>query len=127
MPLRDVRDFVREHPGQLVFASRCFEEARMHADVAAGQGKGINVRVIDHEERECVSAVIGLGGYAMTDVVDVFGDLRVFDQLSAGADLMHDRTADLCLGTLRQGGVRRAAEVGQIDFCRAREKSQKSR
>jgi hypothetical protein len=90
----------------------------MHADVAAGQGKGINVRVIDHEERECVSAVIGLGGYAMTDVVDVFGDLRIFNHLAAAPNVSHDCAADLRFGTLCQDSVGGASHIRQSNVIR---------
>jgi hypothetical protein len=114
--LRHVRDFVRQDAGQLVFVSRCLEQGGMHADVTAGQREGVDVGIVDHEERERVFAVIGICGDAVTDFVHVFGNLRIFDQLAAGANIAHDRLAYSSLFRFRQDGIGRAAYVRQVDL-----------
>ena len=92
----------------------------MHADEAAGEGEGVDVRVIDHEELETLAAVIGLGGDAAADFIDVLGDQRILDDRAALAELRHDRAANLGLFRLGQHRVGRAAHVRQLDVVRAR-------
>jgi hypothetical protein len=50
VPLRDVRQLVRQHRGQLVGGGRQRDQAQVHAHVAAGQRKGVHAAVA-HEER----------------------------------------------------------------------------
>ena len=112
VPLGDVRDFMSEDTGELVLIAGRFDEPGVYADVTAGQRKCVDTRVVDDKESEIVVALVGLCGDAMPDLVDVFGDLRVFDNLAAAANILHDRAADLCLGRFGQQGVGRAAHVG---------------
>ena len=87
VPLRDVRDLVGQHAGEFVFIAGRIDQAGMHTDVAAGQGEGIDIGIVDDEEREALAAVVGLRGNAVAHFVDVLGDLRVFDDPPAKANL----------------------------------------
>ena len=49
VPLRDVRDFVRQHAGELRFVARGEHQPVVHADEAAGQRERVD-RVVAHEE-----------------------------------------------------------------------------
>ena len=51
----------------------------------------------------------------MADVVDVLGNLRVFDNHAAVSNFSHDRTADLCLGGFGQYGIRGTAHIRKLD------------
>ena len=58
VPLRDVRDFVRQHARELAFIL-CFEqEPRVDADITAGQCERIDRGVANHEEVEIVVAFL---------------------------------------------------------------------
>ena len=62
---------------------------------------------------------IGLRRNAVTNFIDVLGDLRVFDQGAAGTYLPHDRPSEPVLVVFGQRGICRAANIGQIDVgCR---------
>ena len=104
-----------QHAGQFVFVTSRLEQTGVHADEAAGQGEGIDIRVVDNEEREALAAVIGLCGDAAADFVDVLGDQRIFDDGAGLPDLRHDGAAESRLVGLRQDGIGRAAHVRQLD------------
>ena len=55
MLLRDVGDFMGQHPGQFGFRLCRQDEAAMHADITARQGKGIQRGVADGEKLEIPS------------------------------------------------------------------------
>jgi hypothetical protein len=57
MTLGDVRDFVRKYARQFVLIARGLEQSGMHADKAAGQGEGVDVRVVDDKKREALAAI----------------------------------------------------------------------
>ena len=120
MPLRNVGYFVCNDAREFVFASRGFEQARVHADVAAGQGEGINSLIIDGEERETVVAVVGLRDDAAADLVDVLGDQRILDNLSTAADIAHDHPPQPRFIAVGQDGIRRASHIRQIDVVGTR-------
>ena len=93
--LIDMGDFVGDDAGELVFVPGGLDQAGVHTDITAGEGERIDVRVVDDEERELVVAVVCLRGQTVPDVIDVLGDLRIFDDDAAGTDVAHDRPADL--------------------------------
>ncbi len=118
MALRDMRDFVGDDAGELIFVPGCIDQAGMNTDIASGHGKGIDTRVVHDEECEFVVAFVGLRRQAVADVIDVLGNLRVFDHLAAHANTAHDCTPDLRLLGLVQHGIGRAAHVGDVDIVR---------
>jgi hypothetical protein len=83
------------------------------ANVATGECKGVDVRVIDNEKGEILLAIVGLSSYAVPDFIDVLGDLRVFDNHTAASNVSHDRAPDLRFGVLRENSVSRAAHIRQ--------------
>jgi hypothetical protein len=87
----------------------------MNADVAAGKGERIDAWVINHKEREIMIAIIRLCRNAVADFIDVLGELWVFDDLSAEADIAHDRPPDLGFGRFVQNRVGRAAHVRYLN------------
>ena len=117
--LGDVGDLVCDDAGQLVLVSSGLDQARVHADVAAGQGEGVDVGVVHDEECERVVSVISLRGDAVADIVDVLGDLRIFDDCTAEANIAHDLPANLRLDRLGKHRVGGATHVRQLDIVRA--------
>ena len=115
VPLRNVRDLMRQYASQFIFAAGGLNEPCVHADIAAGQGKGIDARVIYNEKLEAVVPVVGLCRDAMTDLIDVFVDQWVFNDLTAHANLRHDRAPETVLFGFRQNRIGRAAHVRQLD------------
>ena len=61
---------------------------------------------------------------SMADLIHVLHDLRIFHQLSAGANLAHDGAAKLCFIVLGQNRISRAAKVWQVDLSRGHNRSQ---
>jgi hypothetical protein len=114
VPLRDVRNFVSQHTGQLALVLGLQEQAAVYADEAAGQREGVDAVVPDHEEVEALRAIVGLAGQPETQRADVLGDFRVLQDLVLVAQPAHDHAPDLVLVLQRQRGLRRAADVGQI-------------
>ena len=113
VPLRDVGDFVRDDSCEFVLVPGCLEKSRMHANVAAGQGKGVDSRVLHGEKRELVIAFVRLGRNPAADGVEVLGYQGIFHDLAAVADVAHDHAPDLSLGAVVENRVGRAAEIWQ--------------
>lgn len=90
----------------------------MNANVAAGEGECIDTRVVDHEKGEVVITVVCLRGNTVADIVDVFINLWIFDELPTHAYVAHDRATDLCLGGFAQNGIGRAAQIGNLNIVR---------
>ena len=101
--------------GKLIFISRCLDQACVDTDVAARQGECIYSGVIDDKKRKFMVTVICLHSNAVTDFVDVFSDLRIFDHHPTASDIAHDRTTNLRFGRLGQKRVRRATHIGEIN------------
>ena len=76
----DVCDLVGENSCEFIFAAAGCDEPGVYADVAAWQGKSINAGIVDYEEGEFLPAIIRIGGNTVTDVIDVFSDLRIINQ-----------------------------------------------
>ena len=113
--LRDVRDLVRQHAGELRFVARGEHQAVVHADEAAGQREGIDGVVAHEEELETLRRIArGLRDDARAERLQIFRGLGVFDDLAFVAQLAHDLQADVVLVVERQRGGGRAADVGQV-------------
>jgi hypothetical protein len=126
VPLGHVRDLVRKDTGEFVFIASCIEEPGVNTNESTWQREGIDRRVVDNEEREFVITVeICLSSNSMTNVVNVLRDLRIFDQLSTGANLAHDGATKLRFIVLGQYGIGRAAQIRQVDFGRRSARSQR--
>ncbi len=71
MFLHHVRNFVRQHPGQLRLIVEQVEQATRDHDVAAGRGEGVDsVRVDDAESPGQVRSLTA-GSDPVADIVDV--------------------------------------------------------
>ena len=113
--LGDVRDFVREHAGELRFVARGQHQSVVHADETAGQRERVDGVVAHEEELEALRGIAGgLGHDARAERLQVFGGFRVVDDLALVAQLPHDLQADAVLVVERQRRGGRAADVGQI-------------
>ena len=119
MALCHMGNLVRDHAREFILAAGGLDQPGVYTDIAAGQGKCVDVRVVHDEEREGVIAIVGLRRDAMPDVIDVLGNLSVFDDGAAQANIAHDLPPDLRLDRLREDSIRRAAHVGQLDVVRA--------
>ena len=113
VPLRDVRDFVREHACELRLVLREQDETGVDADVAAGQRKGVDLRVGHREELEVLLGVVRRRHEPVPELVQVVVDLRVLQIAALRADLADDRLADLAFLRGRERDLRRVAEIGQ--------------
>ena len=119
MTLRNVRDLVCQNAGKFVFIAGGLEQAGVHTDETAGEGKCIDIRVVDDEELEALGAVVDVGNDAATDFIDVLGNDRVFDDRSALSDLSHDCASEARFIRLGQHGICRASHVRQLDIVGA--------
>ncbi len=114
MALRDVRDLVRQHAGELRLVLGRGDEARVDADEAAGQREGVDRRVAYGEESEPVRALVRLAGEAQAEGLQVLVDLRVLDDLAGFAQLPDDHQPDLVLIGEGQRLARGCADVRQL-------------
>ena len=115
VPLRDVRDFVRQHAGELRLVARGQHQPVVHADEAAGQREGVDGVVAHEEELEALRGISGgLGDDARAERLQVLGGLRVVEDLALVAQLAHDLQADAVFVVERQRRGGGAADVGQV-------------
>ena len=73
VPLRHVRDLVREHSGELVLVVRREQQAGVHADIAAGQRERVDLVLFDEEEVKLEIAVVRVARDLAAERADVFG------------------------------------------------------
>ena len=114
MPLCDVRDFVGQDAGQFAFVLGRHQQARMHADIAARQGKRVDGLIVDDEELERKSPSCACRDQFLADVLDVFLDFRIGDDPIGHSQAVVDGPANLQFLVAGQHGVRRAANIRQI-------------
>jgi hypothetical protein len=129
VPLRHVRHLVPEHRGQLVAADGDGDQPEVHADEAAGQGKGVDARVA-HQERLPGEALVDVGrdvaepppgGHQrLPHRLQVLLQQGVVDVVRVGPDLAHDLVADLAFGADAEIGVVGIAEGRQVVLRRGR-------
>jgi hypothetical protein len=118
MALRNVRNLMREDAGELVFVAGGVEEARVDADVASGECEGIDVGIVDDEERKFLAAVVRLCRNPAADFIDVLGNHGVFDHKVRQAELCHDGPPDLRFVRFGQDRISGTAHVRQFDIAR---------
>lgn len=117
--LQDVADFVAHHARQLRFVLGEQDGGRVHPDVAAHEGEGVDGVVLHHEEIDVAAGSVGGGEQARAQRRDVVGDLGVVDVVLVDAHLAHDAVADRALlgvGQRRRRGVtqvRKALGIGR--------------
>ena len=106
MALRDVRQLVREHGGQLVARRRHGNQPKVDADEAARQRERIDAAFTDQEQLERITQVdvgANLAAQArgrkqrLPDRLQVLDQDRVVQVVGVTADLAHDLLADLAL------------------------------
>jgi hypothetical protein len=114
--LCNVRDLVGQHPREFVFVARGLQQPGVHADKAAGEGKGVDIRIVDDEELEALAAVVGVSRDPAANFVDVLGNERVLDDRSAESNLRHDCSPEPGFVRLGQHGIGRASHVRQLDI-----------
>jgi hypothetical protein len=113
VPLRDVRNLVRQHPGNLRLALRGEQQARVHPDIAAGQRKRVDLVVAYEKEIEFLPGIAALGHQPIAQRIDVVGRLHVVVILRIDADLPHDPVPEVALEQRRKGRLRHVSELGQ--------------
>ncbi len=118
VPLRHVRDFVRQHGRELGLVLREKDEAGVDADVAARQRESVDGGIRDGEELELLAVLGDRGDEAMPELVQVVVDLGILEVGAGGPDLAHDHFADLVLLPERDVGLRFLAEVRQCRSAR---------
>ena len=113
MPLRHVRDLVREHRRELRFALREQDEAGVDADIAARQRERVDGRIGHGEELEVLPALGNGGDEAVPELVQVVVDFGILEIGAGGADLPDDRFADPAFLPRGERRLRFLAEIGQ--------------
>jgi len=114
VPLRDVRDFVAQHPYELRFRLRRQEQARVHSDETTWQGERVDRAVLQREERE-IHARIRTDRYQpIADPVEVVRDVRIIEIGRRRTYLTHDPVADRTLLAERKRRLGRIAQFGKI-------------
>ena len=109
-------NFVRKHTCKLVLIARGIDQARMHADVPSREGKCVDSWIINHEKREFMLTVICLGSDAMTDFVNVFVDLWIFNDLTTASNVAHYCPANLRFRRFAENRVGRTAQVRNLNI-----------
>jgi hypothetical protein len=110
-----VRDFVREHSGELRFVARGEHEPIVDADEAARQRERIDGGIAHVEELEALRGIArGLRDDARAERLQVFRGFRVLEDLAFLAQLAHYLQADAVLVVERQRGGGGAADVGKV-------------
>ncbi len=112
--LRDVGQLVRHDAGQLAFAAHRGQQARVDAEVAAGQGEGVDARVADHEHGELGRLGLGRRHQAPGQRRDVIADFGVLEDVVMRIQLRGDARADLFLLGRRQRHVGGLADARQV-------------
>jgi len=105
--VRELRQLVRQHRGELVAVERHGDEAEVHADEAAGQREGIH-RAVAHEEDFPGKEALGVGVDVATRARRLHQRLpqrfhvglqhRVVEPIGVAARLAHDLLAQAPLG-----------------------------
>jgi hypothetical protein len=114
--LRDMRDFVAQHRGEFVLGFRGQDETTVHADVAAGAGKGVQRRVDHHEKAETRPRIAGAARQALAEAIDIADYQRVIQHWHRLAYLAHEGDADALLKLCRQETAARVAHFGQCNL-----------
>ena len=87
MPLRHVGDFVRHDRGQFALIIGIAEQGRVEDHIAAEEGEGVDLVVINQVEVERGAHRIRMRDQTHAQPVDVLHQQRVVDQRRAAAQL----------------------------------------
>ena len=87
MPLRHVGDFVRHDRGQFALVIRVAEQGGVEDHIAAEEGEGVDLVVINQIEVERGTHRVGVSHQTHTQPVDILHQQRVVDQRRATAQL----------------------------------------
>jgi hypothetical protein len=117
--LGDVGDLVAEHGGHLVLGLGRQHQARVHADVAAQRGEGVDAAVLHHEEGEGLLGVVAGRGQAVAGGLQPALDQRVLQHVAVVAQLGQEHASVLRLLRRTQHGAGRGPDVGQPAFLGA--------
>ena len=107
-----MRNFVCHDAGKFTFILCREKQSRVHSDVAARKGKGIDGRVIHDEKLKLKISILCVGRKFLADILDVLLDFRVGDYLVCIPETLIDSPTDLGFEFLAQDGVRGTADVG---------------
>ena len=111
--LGDVPHLVPQHAGQLGFAAGHGQQARMHANEPARQGKGVDAVVAHDKEQERLAACRFGAGEPAAEAVDEVVHLGIVVDGAVGTQLAHHRFAQAALGRVGQFVTVGRAQVGQ--------------
>ena len=114
VPLRHMRDLVREHAGEFVLVVRSEKEPGVHADEPARQGERVDLFVLDEEEVELEVAVVRAARELAAERTDVLREQGIVDDDARVAQLEHHAAAELRLAAFAQSHVGGTAEVRQL-------------
>ena len=93
----DVADLMSRHSDQLVLAVQEGEESAAHVDVATGQGKGVELVVVEKAEGPVAVLRGGAADQPCAHVADVAGEAGILDQSCRALDFAGRLTAQRTL------------------------------
>ena len=83
-------DFVTQHARHFGFTLRGDNQASVHTDVAAGQRKGVDLRIAHQKKLERLPRIAAARGEAIAYADDVIGDFCVVVKIRIAARFFHD-------------------------------------
>ncbi|OPZ11278.1 MAG: hypothetical protein BWZ07_02121 [Alphaproteobacteria bacterium ADurb.BinA280] len=109
-----------QHGGDLVFAHRSQEQARIHAHIAAERREGVDVARFQEEERIGLFGAFALTRNSLAHALQIICEQRVVQQFTAIADLSQHRFAIQRFIAGGDNRFRRRADIRQVRLCRCR-------
>ena len=80
--LGDMGNFVGQHAGHLIFAVGGQHQSRVHADVAAEGGEGVDLAVAQHEEGEALLRAVAGRDQALADIAQPAVEQRIVEDVA---------------------------------------------
>ena len=118
MVLGDVGGFMSEYAGKLALRLCDQDQAAVDADVAPWAGEGVDLRILHHEIGKTVGLRIGACHQAVTEILDIFLDLRIIDDLDRTAYVTHELFTQALFFLGRHQGTGGIAEIGECQGWR---------
>ena len=112
--LGHVGNFVGHHGGQFAFRVGIDDHAAVYADDAARSGKGVDLRVVDHEESEVLGIVIAVGHQPVADGINEGFHFRIVIDVRLLADLVEKCLSQALFVCRRNERTRGRTDIRQV-------------
>ncbi len=107
-------NFVPQYTGQLGFALCRFDQSGVHADKTTRQRECIQGGILEDKKPECAAVFAARCHQAITQIVQILGQLRIVVILWIGVDVAHDLAAQACFFSRCKRGLRHLAQIRQF-------------